>query len=68
MKKVYFTRYELANLLGYSTSTLARFKEDFPKFIYSKGSKGKALYPIDEVKDWAKKNNKIEILKIISEG
>ena len=65
MKKAYLTRRELAEILGYSVTTLARFKDDFPKYIYSKGQKGKALYPIDEVKKWAKEHAKTEILKTL---
>ena len=68
MERAYLTRKQLADLLGYSVSTLARFKNEFPPFIYSADDKGKALYPVEAVKRWAKKNGKTEILKTLDEG
>ncbi len=63
--KAYLSRKELAELLGYSTYMLAKFKDKFPEFIYSAGNKGKALYPVEAVKKWAKRNGKLEILKTL---
>ena len=68
MKQAYLTRKQLANLMGYSVSTLARFKDAFPPFIYSKGAKGKALYPVDGIKKWAQKKGKTEILKALEDN
>ena len=68
MQKAYLTRQELAKLLGYAPTTLAKLKDNFPVFIYSKGSKGKALYPIESIKEWAQKKGKTEILKALEDN
>ncbi len=65
MQKAYLTRQELAKLLGYAPTTLAKLKDEFPKFIYSKGERGKTLYPVEAVKEWAKKHGKTEVLKTL---